>query len=139
MTLDGNSPQVQVGKMPKQRTQNYQTHINPSKTTAGKEDAQDSTATHQHATITAEKEDATDSTAHKATTNFQATTSTATEEGNADSTAKPSVPNRRGDDTCEEEASKTNTTTTMSWLTTSTCDNGNRKTTNSLVQWGVPD
>ena len=134
MMLEGNFPQVQVGKEPKQRTQNYHTHINPTKTTAEKEDAKDSIVTHQRTIIAAEKEDATDSTAHKATTIFHVTTSTATEVDNADSMAKPPVPNQRRDETCKEEASKTNTTTTMSWLTTSTYENGNRKTTNSRVQ-----
>ena len=132
MTLDGNSPQVQVGKEPKQRTQNCQTHINISITTAGKEDAQDSTATHQHATITAEKEDATDSTAHKTTTHFQTTTTTATEEDDADSMAKLSFPNSRRHGTRKEGTSRTNTTTTMSWSTTSTWDNTHE-------EWRVPN
>ena len=71
MSLEGNSPQVKVGKEPKQRTQHYQTHINMTKTTAEKEDAHDSTATRQHTKIAAEKEDATDSTAHKTAKKFK--------------------------------------------------------------------
>ena len=122
MRLEGNSPQVQVGKEPKQRTQNYNSHINLTKTTAEKEDAQDSTAKHQHAKIAAEKEDATDSTAHKAETNFLTTTSMTTKEDEADSVAKPLVPNRRGHRTFKEGASKTNTTKTMTCSTTSTRD-----------------
>ena len=66
MSFEGNSPQVQVGKEPKQRTHHCPTHTNMTKTTAEKEDAQDSTATRQHTKIAAEKEDATESTAHKA-------------------------------------------------------------------------
>ena len=66
MNSEGNSPQVQVGKEPRQRTQHCPTHINMTKTTAEKEDAQAPAATRQHTKIAAEKEDATDSTAHKA-------------------------------------------------------------------------
>ena len=65
MSSEGDSPPVQVGKEPRQRTQHCPTHINMTKTTAEKEDAQDSTATRQHTKIAAEKEDPTDSTAHK--------------------------------------------------------------------------
>ena len=69
MSPRGNSPQVQAEKEPRQRTQHNSTHINMIKTTAEKEDAQDSTVTRRHANIAAEKEDATDSTAHKAAKN----------------------------------------------------------------------
>ena len=95
MRLEGNSPQVQMGKEPEQRTQHYHMKINPTTTTAEKEDDKDSTATPQQNTIAAEKEDVMDSTADKATATNQSTTSTATNENDADSTAKPSVSNSR--------------------------------------------
>ena len=105
----GNSPQVRVGKEPRQRTQHKLTHINMTKTTAETEDAQDSTMTSRHTCVAAEKEDATDSTAHKVEQSLLTTTNMATKENEADSLAKPSVPNRSGCKALEEETSKTNT------------------------------
>ena len=135
----GNSPQVRVGKEPRQRTQNKPTHINMTKTTAGKEDAQDSTMTSRHTCVAAEKEDATDSTAHKAEQGLLTTTNMATKEDEADSLAKPSAPNRRGHKALKDEASKTSTTTIMTWSTTPTEDNYNMKTNKLSAQWKIPN
>ena len=85
MSPRGNSPQVQAGKVPKQRTQNNSTHIDMIKTTTEKEDAQDSTGTRQHANVAAAKEDATDSTAHKAGKEFLTIKNTAIKEDAVDS------------------------------------------------------
>ena len=118
MTPIGNPPQVQVGKVPRQRTQHKPTQTIKTKTTAKKEDAQDSTTTKRHTCVTAGKEDATDSTAHKVENKLPTTTNMATKENEADSLAKTSVLNRKGCKALEEETSKTNTTATMTWSTT---------------------
>ena len=110
MSPTGNSPQVQAGKVPKQRTQNNSTHIDMTKTTTEKEDAQDSTGTRQHANVAAAKEDAMDSTAHKAGKEFLTITNMATKEDAADSSAKLSALSRRGHQAVKEEASESITT-----------------------------
>ena len=110
MSPRGNSPQVQAGKVPKQRTQNNSTHIDMTKTTTEKEDAQDSTGTRQHANVAAVKEGATDSTAHKAGKEFLTITNMATKEDAADSSAKLSALSRRGHQAVKEEASESITT-----------------------------
>ena len=60
MTVEGNSPLVQMGKEPEPRTQQYNMKIKPTTTSAAKEDDKDSTARLQQATVTAGKEEATD-------------------------------------------------------------------------------
>ena len=139
MSPRGNSPQVQAGKVPKQRTQNNPTHIDMTKTTTEKEDAQDSTGTRQHANVAAAKEDATDSTAHKAGKEFLTITNTATKEDAADSSANLSALRRRGHQTVKEEASKSITTMTRTCSTTSTEDYYNMKTNKLPTQWRIPD
>ena len=106
MRLEGNSPQVQMGKESEQRTQHYHMKMNPTTTTAEKEDNKDSTVTPQQAIITAEKEDVTDSTADKVKPTNQSITSTATKEDDADSTAKPSASNSGWEKTYVRERSK---------------------------------
>ena len=135
----GNSPQVQVGKEPRQRTRHKSTHINMTKTKTEKEDAQDSTVTRRHTSVTAEKEDATDSTAHKAGKEFLTTTNMATKEDAADSSAKLSALSRRGHQAVKEEASESITTTTMTCTTTPAEDYYNMKTDKLPIQWRIPD
>ena len=135
----GNSPQVRVGKEPRQRTQHKSTQTNKTKTTAEKEDAQDSATTRQHTCVTAEKEDATDSTAHKAGTRLLTTTNMATKENEADSLAKPSVSDRGGYRALQEETSKTITTTSMTCSTTTTENNYGVTSNKFSAQWKIPD
>ena len=139
MSPRGNSPQVQAGEEPKQRTQNNPTRTNMTKTTAEKEDAQDSTVTRQHTNVTAKKEDATDSTAHKAEKEFLTITNMATKEDAADSSAKLSAPSRRVHQAFNEDASKTITTTTTTSSTTPMEDLCNMKTNKLPAQWRIPD
>ena len=138
MTPIGNPPQVQVGKVPRQRTQHKSTHINTTTTTAQKKDAQDSAITSQHTCVAAEKEDATDSTAHNAGITPTTTTNMAIKENEADSLAKPSVSDRGRHKALEGETSKTNTTTTMTWSTTTTEDNHDMTPSKLSAQWKIP-
>ena len=135
----GNSPQVRVGKEPEQRTQQKSTQTNKIKATTEKEDAQDSATTRQHACVTAEKEDATDSTAHKAGTRLITTTNMSTKENEADSLAKPLVSDREEHKALEEETSKTNTTTSVTWSTTTTENNYEVTSNKFSAQWKIPN
>ena len=127
-----------MGKEPEQRTQHYHMKMNPTTTTAEKEDDKDSTAIQQQATTTAEKDDVTDSTADNTTTNNQSIISTAAKEDDADSTAKMLSSNSPWKN-LQKEADETDTTTTMLWLTASTCENRNKTRTNTLGHWVVPN
>ena len=93
----------------------------------------------QQATTTAEKEDGTDSTINKTTTTSEPTTSTAAKEDGADSTARIVGFNPPDEEIYGKEAYEMDTTTTMSWVTASTCENRNKTMTNNLEHWEVPN
>ena len=135
----GNFPQVRVGREPRQRTQHKPTQTNKTKTTAKKEDAQDSTTTRRNTFVAAKTENATDSIANTVEQSVLTTTNMATKENEADSLAKPSVPDREGCKALEEETSKTNTTTNMTCSTTTTEDNYDVTSSKLSAQWKVPD
>ena len=136
MTAKGNSPMVQMGKEPEPRTQQYNMKINPTTTTAAKEDDKDSTAILQQATITAGKEDTTDSTADRKLTINQSTTSTVAKEDDADSTAKSLFSNSPWDKMYKEGKNETDTTTTMTRLTTSLLVETETEEVSNLVRSG---
>ena len=139
MNSGGNSPQVQVEKEPRQRTQHDPTNTNMTKTTANKEDAQDSTAIRRHTNTAAGTEDATDSAAHKAANYFRTTAKMATKEDEADSMVRPSFLNRGGHRSVKEGGSDTNKTMTMTWSTTSTEDYYNMTSNKTPMQRKVPN
>ena len=139
MTVEGNSPLVQMGKEPEPRTQQYNMKINPTTTIAVKEDEKDSTAILQQTKITAGKEDATDSTADRTSTVNQLTTSRVAKEDDADSTAKSLLSTSLWDKTYKESKNETDTTTTMTGLTTSTGGNRDGRILKSWEERRVPN
>ena len=138
MTVEGNSPLVQMEKEPEPRTQQYNMKINPTTTTVAKEDEKDSTAILQQATITAKKEDATDSTADRTLTINQLTTSRVAKEDDTDPTTKSLFSTSLWDKIYKEGQSETDTTTTMAGLTTSTGGNRNGRILKPGEEWRVP-
>ena len=139
MIPKGNFPQVRVGREPRQRTQHKPTQTNKTKTTAKKEDAQDSTTTRRNTCVAAKMENATDSIANTVEQSVLTTTNMATKENEADSLAKHSVLNREGCKALDEETNKTNTTMTMTWSTSTTEDSYDMTSRKLSEQQKIPN